>query len=492
MNPPFTRQERIPKKYKNKLLERFSNYKKYLHGQLGYYGYFIFLADKFLTNDGRIALVLPATVLMAKSCEGVRKFLSTNYHVEYVITTHQRSAFSESVRFREMLLIAKKRKPSANEIKNLKTKIIILKKLPNTLVEARETADLLKKVIDYEDENIKVTALPYSEFMEDVENWFRYIVVNPNLLNSMKKLLESYDFVNLSEICEPRRLDLEHVKFGDFHGFILFNDKRAIKKIDAWIVDEVKNNMVVARHRSLNWKVEIPVEHLKRGLRRLSYVNSMDVSSTADYLIVSWFDDIKKMASVFLSESQLKKFNKTIVNSWENKFEKKKANVLTGRRFDISAPGTKWIAFYSDIGLVGTGGHFWCVSGITGDEAKLVTLWLNSTFALLQLIVKRKETRGAWMKVEKYILEGVKIPNISTLSAEEKQIMLKAFDEVKDVKPPSVLEQLKTRFWARVLIDKAWLQVLGYKEDADALINKLYDQLVNEIELLKKLMAEKS
>jgi len=96
MNPPFTRQERIPKEYKEILFRRFKDYKEYLHGQLGYYGYFIFLADRFLKEGGRMALVLPATVLRIKSCEGIRRLWAEKYHVEYIITTWFRSAFSES------------------------------------------------------------------------------------------------------------------------------------------------------------------------------------------------------------------------------------------------------------------------------------------------------------------------------------------------------------------------------------------------------------
>jgi hypothetical protein len=82
MNPPFTRQERIPERYKEILSERFEDYRNYLHGQLGYYGYFILLADRFLKNEGRMAFVLPATVLKIQSCEGVRRLLSEKYHVD--------------------------------------------------------------------------------------------------------------------------------------------------------------------------------------------------------------------------------------------------------------------------------------------------------------------------------------------------------------------------------------------------------------------------
>jgi len=490
MNPPFTRQERIPKEYKTILFERFLKYKDYLHGQLGYYGYFIFLADKFLKENGRIALVLPATILMAKSCQGIRKFLSDNYYIEYVITTHQRSAFSESVRFREILLVAKKLSSPVKNVGDAPTKIVILKRLPSSLIEARESANLIREVVDFENDKIRIFTIPYKEFIVDTENWFKFIVVNPDLLNSMKKLLESFNLVDLSTLCEPQRLDLEHLKFGEFHGFIHSDSKRAIKKIDAWVLECSEKDNVSAKHKSLGFIVNIPSEVLKRGLRRLSYVDTIDVTYTADYLITAWFKDIKKMASPFLSETQLKQFNESIVNSWKNRFESRKAHVLMGRRFDISAPGTKWIAFYSDAEIVGTD-HFWCLKGLVGDDAKIVTLWLNSTFSLLQLIVKRKETRGAWMKLEEYTLKEIKIPPILSMPLKVKQTLLETFEKIKNVKPPSIFEQLKNKFWGRLLIDETWLKALGYKGDITTLLDTLYTQLSIEIQLLKTMMKEK-
>lgn len=37
--------ERMPERYKNALLERFEDHRDYLERQMGYCGYFVFLAD---------------------------------------------------------------------------------------------------------------------------------------------------------------------------------------------------------------------------------------------------------------------------------------------------------------------------------------------------------------------------------------------------------------------------------------------------------------
>jgi uncharacterized protein YktB (UPF0637 family) len=137
MNPPFTRQERLPKEYKDALMKRLKGYENYLHGQLGLYGHFVLLADKFVKENGRIALVLPATVLRVKSAMGIRKLLTENYQIEHIITAWERAAFSEGAQFREILLIARKTKASDNS----KCCITSLRKLPSSNEEAKELAE---------------------------------------------------------------------------------------------------------------------------------------------------------------------------------------------------------------------------------------------------------------------------------------------------------------------------------------------------------------
>jgi type I restriction-modification system DNA methylase subunit len=127
MNPPFTRQERIPKQYKELLLQRFKEYSSYLHGQMSYYAYFILLADKFLKEGGRLAFVLPAAFLKTKNVERIRKLIAEKYQIEYIITGKRRLNFSEATWRREILLLAKKLKPG-EEKSNVS--IVVLKSLP--------------------------------------------------------------------------------------------------------------------------------------------------------------------------------------------------------------------------------------------------------------------------------------------------------------------------------------------------------------------------
>jgi len=147
MNPPFTRYQRIPRDYKAILLERLSEYKEFIHGQMGYYGYFILLADRFLKTNGRMALVLPATLLRVKSTEGLRKMLIEKYHIQHIVTTWERAAFSEGAQFREILLVAKKIENKRKPLDLLRCAITVINKIPKDMETARDIANKIKNFV---------------------------------------------------------------------------------------------------------------------------------------------------------------------------------------------------------------------------------------------------------------------------------------------------------------------------------------------------------
>jgi hypothetical protein len=121
--------------------------------------------------------------------------------------------------------------------------------------------------------------------------------------------------------------------------------------------------------------------------------------------------------------------------------------------------------------------------------AKILTLWLNSTLNLLQILLLRRETRGAYLWFVASTIRKFLVPNIDKMSQNEITILLQAFDEYRNERFPSLLNQLKNRFPARVAIDKTLLRVLGFGDDEiDRILDYLYPALAKEIEQLKTLM----
>jgi len=487
MNPPFTRQERMPEDYKNALLERFKEYREYIGGQMGYFGYFALLADRFLKDEGRIAFVLPATALHVRSSEGIRKIWAEKYHIEYIITTWHRLAFSESVIFREILLVAKKIKPRSDAI----TKVCVLKKLPDKISKAREIAERIKNVKkDYEDSDVVVKIHPYSKLTADTTDWHTFVSLSDlKLVDSLEEVLASKKLTPLSALTSARRSDLEHFKFREFHGFILSSAERGLRESDVWIVDRIKGKTLIARHKERIHEVAVPLSNLARALRRFSYTNTIDVDKTLDYLIVDWFKEIEEMARSVVPANALRKFDSSVVQSWKKKFEERRAHLLLGRRLYLSAPGTSLIAFYSDKPAAGI--DLWGFLDLNKADAKILSLWLNSSFNILQLLYMGVACEGPWMKLHDYMMDRLLVPDPNKLIETEKKRILDVFEKVKEIPFPSITEQLKTKFQARKTIDLMWLKVLGCKGFSNEMLDRLYDSLLKELEIIGRLMGGK-
>jgi len=497
MNPPFTRAERLPERYKEQLKSRLKEYEDLIYGRVGLHLFFVFLADKFTKINGRIAFVLPATVLRIVSMKGARKLWVNKYHVEYIITTWERAAFSEAAQFREILVIAKKLKnyKQKDEISNsLKCGIVVLKQLPKNAEGARRIAEVIQnKRLEtaigdaYEDENMLLSVISQGELKETVDNLFTLISVSDlHLLKLLQRITQKVKsrLINCNSYFDENKIDAyEDVYVPPFNSTFIVKRTRAIKKHDVWVVKEEKPDVVISEHRFLQKFITIPISVVERGFRRPAGCDILDISSDLDYILVDKFSDAEKL---FPSENQAKRALSDI-SRWKRIVSLKKANLVVSRRFDLSAKGTKFLAFFSAIPIFGV--DMWSIKGFNDDDAKIFSLWFNSTLNLLQLLIHRTETRGAWIKLHEYQIRNSMMLNPKALTQQEKYALLKLFEKFKTQKFPCVLEQLRCRFWARVEIDRAILKVLGFNEqETNQLLDYLYPALTKEIEQLKTLM----
>lgn len=142
------------------------------------------------------------------------------------------------------------------------------------------------------------------------------------------------------------------------------------------------------------------------------------------------------------------------------------------------------MAFYSSIPTAPPG-VTWSLKIPSENDAKILAMWFNSSLNILQTLINRKETRGAFLQIDEYTLEDFQILNPKTLSEHEKGFLINVFEKSKGLDFPSILNQLKERFPARVEVDGAVLRVLGFGEDnVGRILDYLYPALANEIEQL--------
>ncbi|MGB6530834.1 MAG: hypothetical protein WBF33_22225 [Candidatus Nitrosopolaris sp.] len=64
---------------------------------------------------------------------------------------------------------------------------------------------------------------------------------------------------------------------------------------------------------------------------------------------------------------------------------------------------------------------------------------------MLQIILDRTETRGAWMKIHEYQLAKSVMLNVTKLNNKQRKLFLQLFENLKDNEFSSILQQLNKR-----------------------------------------------
>lgn len=172
---------------------------------------------------------------------------------------------------------------------------------------------------------------------------------------------------------------------------------------------------------------------------------------------------------------------------WKEYINRRLARLVIADRFDMSANGTRLFAWFSQVPMAG----YSLVLNVIGlnEDAKILALWFNTTMSALQFYLERIETRGAWIAFRKYVMSSLDALDPLKLSADQRAVLLKIFDKIKDVEFPSFLKQLENRFPARVEIDTLMLGILGFDDyEINTILDFLYPALACEIERLKTLM----
>lgn len=508
MNPPFTRYQRIPPSFKKLLATRFSEskYKQCLHGQSGLHGYFLLLADRFIKGGGRIAAVLPITTLSARGLYGFQDILFRDYSIEQLIVCEGRSAFSENVLTREILLIAKKTKLPDNKIA-----VSILRVSPDAISigEARSLAETFKELRKTQ----KVGATV------DTEKYLFRLLAQEDIAKSKRSLFKAIsmyreDIVSLSDKIEKLFAKsgnaitfekyLKNVK-GEIHesprgienqGYyglsVVSAEDRALKKHDFWYVKQKTGQELLVENRFSHLIFEIPRKCFAPNIRRYAGLEHFDITGTTDYVIIKTFGKFKEFLNASdIKTDERKQALKNVQNGrWEEFVREHSSKLALFYRVDITGPGTRNLAFYSEKKMF-FGGSLWEIKVNDATQNRLLCLWFNSTLFLFQVLTERKETRGGWIWLDNYVLGEFMMPNFSRLSKNEVEILLKAFDNYGGTSMPSLLKQLRENHPARNEIDRAFLQLLGMNvKEIDPFLSELYRVIAREINTLREVMAE--
>jgi len=168
-------------------------------GQAGEGLLFLYLAYRYIKNNGVIAFVLPRNLLAGVSWFLARVLLASKFHVKYVIVSSDSQKgynFSEGTSLSETLIVAKR---TDNHSYEEETVFVNLLSKPSTALEAIMLAEEIMKSASKKQEDIievgesKATIFKANrrQLLNSIDNWNRFVAVSDTGL--LRYVMEVYE-----------------------------------------------------------------------------------------------------------------------------------------------------------------------------------------------------------------------------------------------------------------------------------------------------------
>ncbi|BDH80247.1 hypothetical protein MTTB_p270 (plasmid) [Methanothermobacter tenebrarum] len=480
MNPPFSDREKMPRY----MLEKLKN-NDTLGGICGHkvnlWGYFIALADYLLKPGGRIGAVIPINIFRGEATEKIRKYLIENYKIEYIIKPEKNIAFSEDADFRDILLVARKEKPSRED----KVRFVILNEDIHSL-SLQDAAKIVKHIKGslVSENRLDIVDYEYALIRENINNLMplfgptstRTGQILSNFLSIIKKhaghLLRNLKKSEIREGFKPPFAGLSEMAFINNPSFGENRIKRAFLILE-------EDNRESVRFYIKKWPnriFKIGKSKLKPALRTLTDIKTFNIPDNADYIITDKFKDYKTV----LKLSKFKDKENFTYDIVRERIKGKWTYMVTARRFRPNSKNTYFFAFSSNKRIIAPD-TFKCIL-LEKESAKINTLYLNSIMGITSLVLLREQTTEGYIDIREKDLVLFDIIDVNLLDREQKAELLRLYDELKGCEFPSLLDQFKDRFWGRTKLDKRLLEILGVPEDViEEWLPKVYDAIVGEL-----------
>ncbi|MCJ7553034.1 MAG: SAM-dependent methyltransferase [Ignavibacteriaceae bacterium] len=479
MNPPFSDREKMPKYMQDKLK---ANNRINIHsGNLvNLWGYFLVLGDMLLKENGILGAVIPINFARGKATEKIRDYIISNHTIKYIIKPVGDMAFSEGAVFKDILLITKKQKPTKLD----KTKIVFLKETikqnGNGIIEK-----FSKKIRDedsYFGNELDIHTISRLELEENMSNLMHLLWANSyNNYSTIKLFFSKFSSKKLIDF--PNNFVFDCYNSAGFRGLIeatfitnpMGEKSRAERAY--MILSQISDEKLFIRIKKSSLTFSVPLKNTKKGLRTITGVKSFNIQHEHDYFISKIFPDLKEI----LRHS---KVDNRIIYNWaevEKRSKDKFVHLFIARRFRLNSPNTSFIAFFSDDKII-SADVFKIIPDVSKTDSKILCLYFNSIFNIVQILTNREATTGEYSTVRETDLLEFKIIDYKNLSKKEKQDLIKLFEKLKKLKFPSFMDQIKNRFEGRVELDKAILKAIGFnRTEINEYLPRLYDIVLQEL-----------
>ncbi len=517
MNPPFTRRERIPEKERRRLERLFRGI---VMGKVGYWAYFFAAADNVIKLGGKLAAVTPEEFFVGSSAESLRRYLllgegnKCTYKIKYVIRSAIEVAFSEGARYRDYLMVLEK--VPKNDQRNLDNDymiLMILKKRKDDLTD--EDISKIIKAIKYMESYKEANHLP----LEDIANIIKIhgisgyisehidnlkLLVGFNTITLQELFLELLDYLvslpSLHDLEKNKKISIRLYRPGQYRWK---GTEGTVQRLIIARYEERSPNLTFRFIRQLPERIEVEFKPTKRiisistkgvlpSLWTHAGVKHLDLSSEEEYAIVDPSiipTDLLYLIGQPTSITYACKDLKEAYNAFAS-------NILLARRVRLTSENTYWLAFYSKNRTLGVQLPNIIIHDTT-IKPQILTLYLNSTIALVQLLAFTAEVEGAWVSLDhKRVWSHVRVPDFTNINNTLVTKVMELFNKVSkyDVKP--LYERIASKDIIQREIDKLTIELLYYSsgnKEIMKLTNKLdtlYNSMRHELDLLQKIVKE--
>jgi len=505
MNPPFTSSDNLHSEYKKALKRRFTShpaYAKCLTGKLSFQAYFLLLADKFLKKGGMLACVLPFSTFVGKAFRKLDEFLVKNYTIDCIIFGLGRSAFSDNTSFSEILFVARKAKPLENRF------VMVATKTSPTEWSDKDVSSIQKQIDQSRNiRKIKETELALSLSFEQSALIGKKGGLSQLTLAFDKQFSEAFSFLQecYSRNDKVRKFDevekslgLEmfayqlRIKGGRYYGFsalsISASEERMKKNTDILVYEEQNKRSIKARNRFTNKVHTYPKKAVIGQIRRLSAVDHINISDDNEFVVSRYFNGLTRILKQIYSEEKAKELEYRIKSDWRTKVAHGASRFIFSRKIDLAAKETCLLSLFSEDPRF-LSADSWGIRNISVEDAKILSLWFNSTLFLAEILSKRTKTRGSWGRIDQHYIYEMNCIDPHRLGDEQCRELLALFDDICSKTFPSLMQQLKEGFEPRRKIDSAFLNILGINEiKQKQFLDNLHEIMYDRLNAMKETM----
>ncbi len=394
-------------------------------------------APKLRPGEGRLALVLPATVCTGPSWAQTRSLIERDFTLDMVIASHDplRWNFSDSTDLSEALLIATRR-PNNDDSVERPTAFVNLWRNPDGVLDAHRVAQAITAtkpatfegtgtaLLEVDGQHVgEVLSMPESKLAR--RKWAGVQFARADLIRSALKLLDD------GEVRVPGEGDAANVPLCSLGAI----GKVGPDRRDVWDGFE-RTDAVTAYPMVENHDTE----------QRTRLVAGPD----------------KYLAP--LTQPRPGRHLKAVDQLWP-----KAGRLLVAERLRLDT--TRVVAMRSETRVLSN--VWWPIRVQDAPAEKALVVWLNSSLGLLTILAQRTSTEGGWVAMKKADLEMLPVLDLRRVSPAQLQGLSNLFDEMAEAE----FERLPAMAQcpARHVLDDGISEILGLPD-----LGKLRELLASE------------